>query len=164
MKIRTRSPPVLSVRERLMFEAGIKLGGVFHQYLGTPITARTAPGLARAIESAVRLQPYVVGTRVRIRPEAGGPVGRGRYAYRYLTAEMLHVTVHLADGPVRVTARLAHRADLRYPLMSVDAVKGPLTFVPRSARSAARTVRRTRPSGGSTGDRRTPRVRARSSR
>ncbi|MCL5983302.1 MAG: dihydroneopterin aldolase family protein, partial [Candidatus Thermoplasmatota archaeon] len=74
MKIRTRSPPVLSVRERLMFEAGIKLGGIFHQYLGTPITARTAPGLARAIESAVRLQPYVVGTRVRIRPEAGGPV------------------------------------------------------------------------------------------
>ena len=112
----------LSRREALLFEAGVKLGGVFHQYLGIPITPRTAAGLARAIERAVRLQPYVARVRVRIDPARGGPVGTGKFAYRYLTAEMLDVTVGLVDGPEEVEARLAHRPDLRYPLMSVTRV------------------------------------------
>ncbi len=109
----------LSRREALLFEAGVKLGGVFHQYLGMPISARTAPGVARTIERAVGLQPYVVAVRVRLDPGAGGPVGRGRYAYAYLRAEMLDVTVRLKDGADEVEARLAHRPDLRYPLMRV---------------------------------------------
>jgi dihydroneopterin aldolase len=115
----------LSRREALLFEAGIKLGGIFHQYLGVPVSPRTAPGLARTIERAVALQPYVAHVRVRIDPARGGPVGRGRYAYRYLVAEMLDVRVRLADGDVEVTARLAHRPDLRYSLMSVDTVRPP---------------------------------------
>jgi hypothetical protein len=113
----------LTRREALLFEAGIKLGGIFHQYLGVPLSARTAPGLARTIERAVALQPFVVDVRVRIDPSRGGAIGRGRFAYRYLVAEMLEVRVRLADRGVEVTARLAHRADLRYSLMSVVAVR-----------------------------------------
>jgi hypothetical protein len=109
----------LTPRERLLFEAGVKLGGVFHQYLGTPVSPRTAPLLARAIEAAVGLQPFVLRVRVEIRPSKGGPLGRGRYRYRYVTAEMLRVTVTLGDGTHRVVARLAHRPELRYPLMEV---------------------------------------------
>ena len=123
----------LTPREALLFEAGVKLGGVFHQYLGTPVAPRTAAALARTIEGAVGLQPFVRDVRVRIRPERGGPVGRGRFGYRYLTAEMLEVRVRLVDGPVEVVARLVHRADLNYPLMSVDRV---------GRRGVARTVRR----------------------
>ena len=115
----------LSRREALLFEAGVKLGGVFHQYLGTPVSPRTAAALARAIENAVGLQPYVSAVRVRIEPRRGGPMGSGRFAYRYLTAEMLDVTVELEDGPVAVEARLQHRRDLRYPLMSVVRVGHP---------------------------------------
>lgn len=113
----------LSRREALLFEAGIKLGGIFHQYLGVPVSARTAAGLARTIEHAVALQPYVANVRVRIDPSRGGSLGRGRFAYRYLVAEMLDVRVRLVDGALEVTARLAHRPDLRYPLMSVDGVR-----------------------------------------
>ncbi len=112
----------LTRREALLFEAGIKLGGLFHQYLGIPVSARTAPTLARAIATAAGLQPFVRDARVRVRPARGGAVGRGRFAYRYLTAEMLDVTILLADGPVEVVARLEHRPDLNYPLMSVDRV------------------------------------------
>ena len=112
----------LTPREALLFEAGVKLGGVFHQYLGTPVSPRTAPALARTIEEAVGLQPFVRDADVRIRPERGGPVIRGRFGYRYLTAEMLEVRVRLVDGPVEVLARLAYRPDLNYPLMSVDRV------------------------------------------
>jgi hypothetical protein len=113
----------LTAREALLFEAGIKLGGIFHQYLGVPVTRRTAPGLARTIERAVRLQPFVVDVRVRIDPRQGGPLGTGRFAYHYLTAEMLDVRLRLADQGIEVMGRLAHRADLRYPLMSIDAVR-----------------------------------------
>ena len=118
--------PKLSDRERLLFEAGVKLGGVFHQYLGIPVTRRTAPGLARSVEAAVRLQPYVARVRVRIDP---GPRRRGgprRYAYQYLTAEMLDATVVLRHRGTEVTARLKYRADLDYPLMEVRAVRSPV--------------------------------------
>ncbi len=114
-----RRPATLSPRENLLFEAGIKLGGVFHQYLGIPVSGRSAPALARTIEEAVGLQPFVRAVRVVIRPDRGPPLGRGRYAYRYLAPEMLDVTVELADGGSAVTARLEHRPDLRYTLMSV---------------------------------------------
>jgi len=114
---------VLTRREALLFEAGIKLGGVFHQYLGTPVSPRTAPSLAGAIEAAVGLQPFVRSVRVRIDPRRAGPPGRGRFAYHYLTAEMLDVTVELVDGPLTVEARLKYRPELRYPLMSVARVE-----------------------------------------
>jgi len=127
----------VSRREALLFEAGIKLGGVFHQYLGIPLSRRTSGGLARTIENAVRLQPYVRSVRVRIDPARGGPLGRGRFAYRYLTAEMLDVQVELADGPVSVTARLAHRRDLRYPLMRIVAASGSVGPRRRSSRRRA---------------------------
>jgi dihydroneopterin aldolase len=109
----------LTRREALLFEAGVKLGGIFHQYIGMPVSARTALATARMIERAVSLQPYVVEVHATIDPARGGPLGRGRFAYRYLTPEMIEVTVRLRDGPEEVEARLAHRPDLRYPLMSV---------------------------------------------
>jgi len=112
----------LSRREALLFEAGVKLGGIFHQYFGMPISERTAAATARTIERAVALQPYVVEVRATIDPARGGPLGKGRFAYRYLTPEMVDVRVRLRDGPEEVEARLAHRPELRYPLMSVDRV------------------------------------------
>ena len=138
-------------REALMFEAGIKLGGVFHQYLGIPLSRGTAPQLARAIERAVGLQPYVRAVTVRLRPERGGPLGPGRFAYRYLTAEMLDVVLTLADGPVTVTARLAYRPDLRYPLMRVVRAGGPTRRARAAHRRAGRRGRSVRRTGTSAG-------------
>ncbi|HYB78477.1 MAG TPA: dihydroneopterin aldolase family protein [Thermoplasmata archaeon] len=137
----------LSRRDSLLFEAGIKLGGIFHQYLGIPVSSRTAGSLARAIEAAVGLQPFVRRVAVRIRPERGGPLGRGRFAYRYLIPEMLEVTVELVDGTNAVVANLRHRPDLRYPLMKVIRVResgrrGPGRARRASSRAAGRPSRR----------------------
>ena len=145
----------LTDREALLFEAGIKLGGIFHQYLGIPVSSSTAPGLAEAIERAVGLQPYVTSVEVRIDPSRGPRPGRGRFAYRYLTPEMLDVRIQLRDGTAHVEARLVHRPELRYPLMSVDRTSprsahggGRPTAARRSARRAGRSGRRTSPSAG----------------
>lgn len=134
--------PRLSRRESLLFEAGIKLGGAFHQYLGIPVSDRTAASLARAIEAAVGLQPFVRRVEVRIDPKRGGPLGRGRFAYRYLLPEMLDVRVRLVDGPTQVEAMMRHRPDLRYPLMKVVRMDDPERPAPRSRRPA-RSVRAT---------------------
>ena len=140
----------LTGRETLLFEAGIKLGGVFHQYLGIPVSDRTAGALARAIEAAVGLQPFVRRVTVRIRPERGGPLGRGRFAYRYLVPEMLDVTVELVDGTHAVVANLRHRPELRYPLMRVvrvqeEGARARLGARRRSLRRARPVRRRPRP-------------------
>lgn len=137
--------PRLSRREALLFEAGIKLGGVFHQYLGIPVSERTASSLARAIQAAVGLQPFVRRVTVRIRPERGGPLGRGRFAYRYLTPEMLDVTVQLVDGRTAVEARLQHRADLRYPLMKVVRMFDPDRSFARGTRTRLPVTERSMP-------------------
>ena len=112
---RARSGPAslhraqLTEREALLFEAGIKLGGLFHQYIGIPVSARTAPHLERAIESALSLQPYVRSVRVDIDPARGPPMGRGAFRYRYLTAEMLTARVRLSNGATHLTATLRSR-------------------------------------------------------
>lgn len=128
----------LTRREALLFEAGIKLGGLFHQYLGIPVSERTARALARTIEGAVGLQPYVRSIHVSIDPERAGPKGTGRFAYRYLVAEMIRVRLVLADGDTVVSARLEWRPDLAYPLMSVDRVREarPTPSVSAARRSA----------------------------
>ncbi|MGA7923838.1 MAG: dihydroneopterin aldolase family protein [Thermoplasmata archaeon] len=139
-----RSPvpdvPITS-REAMLFEAGIKLGGVFHQYLGIPVSPRTSEGLARAIEAAVGLQPYVEQVTVAIRLAKRGPVGRGRFGYRYLTPEMLDVTTTLSNGITRVIVRLQHRPDLHYSLMHVVSIDGKAAGRARLARKASRVRR-----------------------
>ena len=139
-------PASLSRREALLFEAGVKLGAVFHQYLGTPVSPTTAASLARTIGRAVRLQPYVRSVVVHI--DAGRRGRRGPFGYRYLTAEMLAVDVTLSDGEVTVRARLAHRPRLRYPLMTVESVTEGRRPTPgrRPARTSGPSRRRTGPS------------------
>jgi dihydroneopterin aldolase len=148
----------LTPREALLFEAGIKLGGIFHQYLGIPVSPTTAASLGRAIGAAVELQPFVERARVQIVPARGGPVGPGRFGYRYVTAEMIDARVTLRNGAARVVARLSYRPDLRYPLMRVEStVSGlgprPRTRAPRSrgrrsARRGGRSAPRTARSAG----------------
>ena len=127
-------PAALTSREALLFEAGIKLGGIFHQYLGIPVSPRTAPALARSIEAAVALQPFVESVRVQIEPGKGGAAGKGRFGYRYVTAEMIDARVSLADGVTRVVARLSYRSDLRYPLMRVESAQSAPSNRRRGAR------------------------------
>jgi dihydroneopterin aldolase len=139
---RSVHPAGITRREALLFEAGIKLGGIFHQYLGMPVSDTTSAGVARTIERAVALQPYVVEVRVALDPTRGGPVGRGRYAYRYLVPEMLDVHVRLKDGADEVEAVLRHRRDLNYPLMSVIRAGPPEPTGRRGARRSPKPRRR----------------------
>ena len=53
-------------RDKGIFEAGIKLGALYHQWVGTPISRQSAGSVETAIEKAVILQPFVEEITVRL--------------------------------------------------------------------------------------------------
>jgi len=112
-----------SDRERAVFEAGVKLGSVYHQYVGCPVDRRGVAALERAIEAGMRAQPAVAAARVRI---DRGALRRGttRLGYASLTGDMLDVTVTTRVGRATAVARLRFEPSLRYPAMRVERISG----------------------------------------
>lgn len=112
-------------RDRAVFEAGVKLGSIYHQYMGTPLTRATAADLERAIESATRVQPMVEDARVRI--DRKRLRVRGPYRYASLSEDMLHAEVTVRVGRARVTAILRYVPELDYPLMYLKDIRNERT-------------------------------------
>ncbi|HKW43715.1 MAG TPA: dihydroneopterin aldolase family protein [Thermoplasmata archaeon] len=110
-------------RDRAAFEAGIKLGSILHQYIGTPVTQRTAAGLERTIEAATRVQPLV--ERVRVRIDRDRMRIRGPYGYGVLTEDLLDVEVRVRVGRSRAVGALRYMPELDYPLMYLKQVGAP---------------------------------------
>lgn len=108
--------------ERATFEAGIKLGALYHQYIGTPVAPATAARLERTMEEATRLQPFVAEVRVRILRTA---LRRALTAYGYagLAPEMLRVRLRVRYRTAEAVCELRTFPRLAYPLMFVRSVR-----------------------------------------
>ncbi|MEE8232843.1 MAG: dihydroneopterin aldolase family protein [Thermoplasmata archaeon] len=107
--------------ERAAFEAGIKMGSIFHQYVAAPVSSENAESLARTIEEGTRLQPFVEEVRVRIDPTGNGSAAA--FPYRSLTGKMLDVEVRVRYGDAVAVAAMRYEKDLRYPLMRVREIR-----------------------------------------
>ncbi len=107
-------------REMCAFEAGIKLGALFHQFIGTPVSNASKASLEEAIRSAVMNQPYVKRVDVRIKPEVLERASKNAFGYASLTPEMLEASVWIEYRGVTCRGRLAYVEDKRYPLMWVE--------------------------------------------
>ena len=111
-----------SVKERACFEAGIKMGTIYHQFVGTPFSLANVSGLERAIEDAIRVQPYVTDAKVKISTE--GLVKDGdTYSYKSLTGEMIDAVVKIDLDGTKVTAEMRYDAELGYPLMFISKIE-----------------------------------------
>ena len=82
-------------RERAAFEAGIKLGALYHQWVGTPVSPATADLLEQAIERSVALQPAVESVRVHLNRSL---MSLNSFGYSELGGMMFDVE---ADNPGR---------------------------------------------------------------
>lgn len=107
-------------RERALFEAGIKMGTIYHQYVGTPFNESSRRGLEEAMESAISVQPYVESVKIRIQPDDAK--GSDRYSYRSLTGEMIDAVVTVRIGDSWVTAEMRYDSELCYPLMFISSI------------------------------------------
>jgi len=110
-----------SERERAVFEAGIKLGTIYHQFVGTPVAAANVDILEKAIEDGVRVQPFVKDVRVAISREALRRK-KDEFDYQTLTGNMLNVELTITVGGTTVVAAMDFKEDLRYPLMYVRSI------------------------------------------
>lgn len=103
-----------TAREKAAFEAGIKLGALYHQWVGTPVSPLTAASIESAIEKSVGLQPHVKGISVRLDQDIMKP---NVFGYSELQGLMLTVEIETrVDGEV-CRARLRREGD--YPMMEI---------------------------------------------
>jgi hypothetical protein len=108
-----------STRERALFEAGIKMGTIYHQFVGVPLDQDSVGTLEDAIEKGVLVQPYVESVTVKIDRSIFGPK-KDEYSYRSLSGEMLGVVLVICIDGVRVKAEMRYDPVLKYPLMYVS--------------------------------------------
>lgn len=111
-----------SIRERAMFEAGIKMGTIYHQFVGVPVDLSSVDILERSIEQGVLVQPYVDHVKVTIDRSYFRPK-TDEYSYISLTGNMLDVVLKIRIDNVRVTAEMRYLKDLNYPLMYISDVE-----------------------------------------
>ena len=106
--------------EQASFEAGIKLGALYHQWSGTPVSPATAAALGKEIAASVSLQPFMESCEVDIDPEALRRAVN-RFGYAELRGEMFTARVETAVQGARARAEL--RIEDGYPLMRLLEVR-----------------------------------------
>ena len=107
----------LSNRERAVFEGGITLGALFHQFVGTPISIKNKEILERAIEETMKNQPCVEDIHVKI----VGDLKEEKYTS--LDGNMLDVKLKIKVENTVAYLRLKYIEELNYPLMYVEKIE-----------------------------------------
>ncbi|HJJ41837.1 MAG TPA: dihydroneopterin aldolase family protein [Methanocorpusculum sp.] len=101
-------------RENAVFEAAIKLGALYHQFVGTPISRSTADKVEAAIESAVSLQPYVTHISVKLNRDL---MNENPFGYSELTGAMYDAVIETKYGDAKCRAGL--KFENGYPMMRI---------------------------------------------
>ena len=105
---------MISDRDKAVFEAGIKLGALYHQWVGTPVSKQSAASLAAAIREAHIQQPFVKNVSVDLDTKLMNP---NMFGYSELSGLMFCVTLTTQVNSIICVARL--RPDDNYPMMTV---------------------------------------------
>ncbi len=108
--------------ERAAFEAGIKLGTIYHQFVGVPLSADNVETLEKAIEAGSKVQPFVEDVKVRI-DRSKLKTKRSQYDYVSLTGDMLDVTLKVRYGKAMVRASMKLIKEIDYPLMFIEEIE-----------------------------------------
>jgi dihydroneopterin aldolase len=105
---------MITDRDQAIFEAGIKLGALYHQWIGTPISRKSAGSVERAVEQAVILQPFVEEITVRL---DRNKMVKNTFGYSELCGLMLDVEIVTRVRFTYCKARLSPQDG--YPLMKI---------------------------------------------
>ncbi|VVB90079.1 Dihydroneopterin aldolase [uncultured archaeon] len=113
----------INERDRAVFEAGIKLGALYHQFVGMPISLETIDDLERTIEQSVALQPYVRSISVSIDREMVQKKLNPKFKYCELEGRMLNVSLQILYKNTIAQTELAYDEAQDYPLMSIKKIE-----------------------------------------
>jgi hypothetical protein len=123
-KVREHFDKSISNRERAIFEGGISLGSLLHQYIGTPVIndRKFIKDLENTIRRTMGLQPYREKIEVKINKESVKGQKNHQYDYEVLTEKHLDVRVIIKFGNVRAAFRMKFIPELNYSLMYVEKI------------------------------------------
>jgi hypothetical protein len=110
---------MITDREKAAFEAGIKLGALYHQWVGAPVSPDTAPLLEQAMERSVALQPHVRHVRIHLNRERILP---NPFGYSEVKGEQFEVQLTTRVGDATCHAVLSYEGG--YPLMKIASFEG----------------------------------------
>ncbi len=108
--------------ERAAFEAGIKLGTVYHQFVGAPLSKHNVEVLEKSIAEGAKVQPFVKDAHVTI-DRSKLREKNTEFDYVTLSGDMLDVCLVIKFKDVEVVCEMKHIKEMDYPLMYVKEVK-----------------------------------------
>lgn len=114
--------PKVTDRDRAVFEAGIAIGTLIHQFTGVPVkNAEDLKILEKAVERSLLAQPFRESVNVKINVE----FPRSTSPYSYVTLKSMHIDARIVVryGKCRVTARLKYIPELNYTLGFIEDVE-----------------------------------------
>jgi hypothetical protein len=112
----------ITERDNALFEAGIKLGALYHQFSGSPVNLKTVDSLEKAIAESISVQPYVKSITVSIDREIIRSKLNSEFGYCELEGRMLDVNLIMNYENVIVKASLKFDRKLDYPLMKIEEI------------------------------------------
>lgn len=117
--------PSVTDRERAIFEAGIALGALYHQFVGLPIANRedVLRAVKEAIEKVMSLQPFREKVEVCLDASSIEGKGLGPYDYSSLKGNAIDARVVVKYGTARVRARMRFMKELGFNLMYIEDVE-----------------------------------------
>jgi hypothetical protein len=109
----------ITQRDNALFEAGIKLGALYHQFTGAPVNMDTADSLEQAISQSISIQPYVEDIIVQIDRNILAERIGDVFGYCELEGPMLDVEARIVYGNITAVVGLKFDRSLDYPLMKI---------------------------------------------
>lgn len=109
-------------RDNALFEAGIKLGALYHQFTGSPVDLNTVSSLEKAIQGSISVQPYVEDISVRIDRDMLKSKLSSEFGYSELQGPMLKVKISVRYGSAKVKVGMDYDPELNYPLMKIEEI------------------------------------------
>jgi hypothetical protein len=110
-------------RDNALFEAGIKLGALYHQFTGSPVNLDTVSSLEHAIQESISVQPYVKEISVKINRDMLKSKLNSEFGYYELQGPMLKVKITVKYGSANVKVGMEYNPELNYPLMKIEEIE-----------------------------------------
>lgn len=110
-------------RDNALFEAGIKLGALYHQFVGSPLSVSGLPVMEAAIRESIAAQPFVEQIDVAIDRSRVISELNDAFGYTELKGPMLSVHAAIRFQTARVFVSMMFDEELRYPLMRIDRIE-----------------------------------------
>ncbi|TFG08145.1 MAG: hypothetical protein EU539_03140 [Promethearchaeota archaeon] len=115
--------PDLSERERACFEAGIKLGALYHILCGIPISTdeNVIKSIEKGIEAAISCQPYVKKVEVNLKRNEISGNKQTQFDYDEITGKIIRAKIIVEYEKTKITARVDWINE--FPLMYIEKIQ-----------------------------------------